>query len=56
MQRLHPWSHCGRSLIELAINLVRFMGASFRSRTTLAAENLFLRKRLALYHERQLKP
>jgi putative transposase len=34
---------------------VRFLGASLRSRTGLAAENLFLRKQLALYRERQVK-
>jgi hypothetical protein len=43
-------------LTGLGIDLVRFLGASLRSRTALAAENLFLRKQLALYHERQVKP
>jgi len=33
-----------------------FVGLSLRSRTTLAAENLFRRKQLALYRERQVKP
>lgn len=40
----------------LWMDLVRFLGASLRSRTALAAENLFLRKQLALYRERQVKP
>ena len=40
----------------LGIDLVRFLGASLRSRTALAAENLFLRKQLVLYRERQVKP
>lgn len=40
----------------LGIDLVRFLGTSLRSRTALAAENLFLRKQLALYRERQVKP
>jgi hypothetical protein len=40
----------------LGIDLMRFLGASHRSRAALAAENLFLRKQLALYRERQVKP
>jgi len=43
-------------LTGLGIDLVRFLGASLRSRTALAAENLFLRKQPALYRERQVKP
>ena len=39
-------------LPELAINLAKFLGATLRSRTALAAEYLFLRKQLALYRER----
>lgn len=38
------------------MDLVRFLEASLRSRTALAAENLFLRKQLALYRERHVKP
>jgi len=57
MQRVEPFLHLvGRVLTGLGIDLVRFLGASLRSRTALAAENLFLRKQLALYHERQVKP
>ncbi len=57
MQRLQqPWVHCGRVLVGLASDLVRFVGTGLRSRTALAAENLFLRKQLALYRERQVKP
>ncbi len=51
-----PLLHLGRVMTVLAMDLVRFAGASLRSRTALAAENLFLRKQLALYHERQVKP
>jgi putative transposase len=40
----------------LGRDLVRLLGASLRSRTALAAENLFLRKQLALYRERQVNP
>jgi len=40
----------------LWVHLVRVLGSSLRSRTALVAENLFLRKQLALYRERQVKP
>jgi putative transposase len=40
----------------LSMDLGRFLKASLRSQTALAAENLFLRKQLALYRERQVKP
>jgi putative transposase len=43
-------------MTKCGMDLVRFLGASLRSRTALAAENLFLRKQLALYRERQVKP
>ncbi len=46
----------GWVMIGLVIDLVCFLGITFRSHTTLAAENLFLRKQLALYRERQVKP
>jgi transposase InsO family protein len=35
---------------------MRFLGLCLRSPTTLAAENLFLRKQLAMYEERHVKP
>ena len=37
-------------------DLLRFLGLGMRSRTSLAAENLFLRKQLAFYQERKVKP
>src|SRR5262249_11036557 len=37
-------------------DLVSLVSTVFRSRAQLAAENLFLRKQLALYVERQVKP
>ena len=40
----------------LGIDLGRFLEASLRSRVALAAENLFLRRQLAVYRERQVKP
>ena len=35
---------------------VRFLAILLRSRTALAAENLFLRKQLAFYQERKIRP
>ncbi len=46
----------GRLLAAVGIDLLRFVVLSFRSRTALAAENLLLRKQLALYRERQVEP
>jgi putative transposase len=43
-------------MAALASDLVRFVGAGVQPRAALAAENLFLRKQLALYRERQVKP
>ena len=52
-------SHCStlvRTVLRLAGDLVRLVAAAVRSHPQLAAENLFLRKQLALYVERQVKP
>ena len=45
-----------RTALRVLIDLLRFFRSGFRSRTRLSAENLFLRKQLALYIERQVKP
>ena len=41
---------------DLAIDALGFARSSFRSRSALVAENLFLRKQLAFYQERQIRP
>ena len=41
---------------DLWLDSLRFIGLSLRPECTLAAENLFLRKQLALYLERKVKP
>src|SRR5713226_5787560 len=45
-----------RTILRLARDLASLMSSALRSRAQLAAENLFLRKQLALYLERQVKP
>jgi hypothetical protein len=43
------------SWLRIVGDLVRFVCLGLRSRASLAAENLFLRKRLAFYQERKVK-
>src|SRR5215831_16796011 len=49
-------AHCSRTVLRVMADLVRLALLAARSRRTLAAENLFLRKQLALFQERQVKP
>src|ERR1043165_1951148 len=49
-------THCLRTSSLVAFNLVRLASLAIRSNTSLAAENLFLRKQLALFQERRVKP
>ena len=48
--------HCAYTLLTLLGDAARFLRLSLRSPTALAAENLFLRKQLALYQERHVTP
>ena len=43
-------------LLTLLCNALRFLFFCLRPSPALAAENLFLRKQLALYQERHIKP
>jgi hypothetical protein len=45
-----------RTINELLRNLAAFFRLLMRSRASLAAENLFLRKQLAMFQEREAKP
>ena len=45
-----------RNILGVVGDLLRFLHLHFRSKTDVAAENLFLRKQLALYVERKNKP
>jgi hypothetical protein len=42
--------------LNLSADLLRFLAVGLRSKSSLAAENLFLRKQLAFYQERKIKP
>jgi hypothetical protein len=44
------------TLLTLGVDTIRFLQLWLRSPAALAAENLFLRKQLALYQERNVKP
>jgi putative transposase len=50
------FSHAGLTLYHLSLDCIRFLGNLLQPRSALAAENLFLRKQLALYLERQVRP
>ena len=49
-------AHCFRTISSVAVDLVRLAFLAAHSRRALAAENLFLRKQLALFQERKVKP
>src|SRR5215472_3753543 len=49
-------AHCFRTVLRVMADLVRLAFLAARSRSALAAEDLFLRKQLALFQERQVKP
>src|SRR5215471_10280753 len=49
-------THSLTTLSSVACDLVRLLVLTSRSRRALAAENLFLRKQLALFQERNVKP
>src|SRR6478736_9991780 len=48
--------HCFVSAVLVLLDLIRLIATTFRAPRALAAENLFLRKQLALYQERKVKP
>src|SRR5215831_4868712 len=54
--RFRTVAHCFRTIVPVVIDLIRLAILAVHSRRALAAENLFLRKQLALFQERQVKP
>jgi transposase InsO family protein len=53
---LHHLVQLTCTLLTLLVDAAHFLWLYLHSPTALAAENLFLRKQLALYQERQIKP
>jgi len=49
-------AHCVRTLSFVVVDLVRLARLAVHSHSALAAENLFLRKQLAMFQERKVKP
>jgi putative transposase len=56
MPKLHSCCELLLTIFYLSLDSLRLIGASLQPRCRLAAENLFLRRQLALYLERQVKP
>jgi hypothetical protein len=56
MPKLHSLSNMLQTASDLLLDALRFAQGILQPRAALAAENLFLRKQLALYLERQVKP
>ena len=48
--------HCFFNATTVFLDLGRLVALGLRSRRALAAENLFLRKQLALFQERKVRP
>jgi putative transposase len=55
MRKCSSSSLAWRTTVRLFVDALKFVSLGFRSRSHLAAENLFLRKQLALYQERRVK-
>jgi putative transposase len=53
---LHNMSHLTGTLLTLLADVIHFLRLCLRPSAVLAAENLFLRKQLAVYQERHVKP
>ena len=50
------FGHCIRTTFRVFFDLAELLVLAAKSRSTLAAENLFLRKQLALFQERKVRP
>jgi putative transposase len=56
MPKLNSLPHLLLTSFDLLLDILRFIRLSLQTNWALAAENLFLRKQLALYLERKVKP
>jgi putative transposase len=50
------FAHCFRTLSLAVVDPFRLASLAVHSHSALAAENLFLRKQLAMFQERKVKP
>jgi hypothetical protein len=55
-RRSPAFTHLVITLFGVGAGLCRFLPSLFRSRSALVAENLFLRKQLVFYREREVEP
>jgi putative transposase len=53
---LKAFWHCARTINCVLFDLAVLLLSAAKSRTALVAENLFLRKQLAMFQERHLRP
>src|SRR6516225_9353980 len=53
---IKPTRRLVRTILGVACDLVSLLTSAMRARAQLSAENLFLRKQLAMYQERRVKP
>ena len=49
-------AHLLATVHALVVDGLQYLGTNLRPKAAIAAENLFLRKQLALYQERHVKP
>jgi len=56
LQRFRHLFQLASTLLTLIVDALRYLGLCLCPSPALAAENLFLRKQLALYQERHVKP
>ncbi|MCU1334916.1 MAG: hypothetical protein JWO19_497 [Bryobacterales bacterium] len=52
---LKAFRHCARTISRVLVDLVELLVLAARSRNALVAENLFLRKQLAMFQERNVR-
>jgi putative transposase len=55
-RRFKALDHLVTTFFGVGTGLLRFVPCLFRTRSALVAENLFLRKQLAFYRERDIEP
>jgi putative transposase len=53
---LKAFRHSARTINRVRIDLVELLRLAIKSRSALVAENLFLRKQLAMFQERNARP